>query len=75
MYKNCLSIRAAFLITDRFLTFQGHPEFTPGYLDALMESRRDRIESETVDQAKSTLSKGLHNQQVIGWIADFLQAS
>ena len=68
---------AAFLITDRFLTFQGHPEFTPGYLDALMESRRDRIGSETVDRAKRTLSKGLHlhNRQVMGWIADFLQAS
>jgi GMP synthase-like glutamine amidotransferase len=34
---------AAFMIENRFLAIQGHPEFEPPYLAALMENRIDRI--------------------------------
>jgi GMP synthase-like glutamine amidotransferase len=62
---------AAFAIDNRFLTFQGHPEFRPDYLNALMEERRERIDSRLIDQAKLSLKHNLHNQTVMAWIINF----
>ncbi|MBF0445306.1 MAG: GMP synthase [Magnetococcales bacterium] len=63
---------AAFIIANRFLAIQGHPEFEPPYLDALMESRRHKIGAELVDQAKDSLTLELNNNEVVRWIANFL---
>jgi GMP synthase-like glutamine amidotransferase len=64
---------AGFEIGNRFLTFQGHPEFEPEYLLALMESRREPIGSHLVDQAKINLIKTNDNQLVTGWISHFFK--
>jgi GMP synthase-like glutamine amidotransferase len=66
---------AAFTIENRFLAIQGHPEFEPPYLDALMESRRQRIGAKLVGQARDSLTLKHNNREVIEWIDNFLHFS
>jgi GMP synthase-like glutamine amidotransferase len=62
---------AAFQVGDHYLAFQGHPEFEPAYLEALMEVRRERIGAKLVDQAKERLREELDNPLVMRWIIQF----
>jgi len=59
-------------IGERLLGFQGHPEFTPAYAAALLESRRDRIGAETVDAALRTLAGPTDAGVVARWILRFV---
>lgn len=52
------------------ISFQFHPEFPPGFAEALIESRRDRIAD--ADRAIASLSRPNDNQRVGGWIRKFL---
>ncbi|MBF0194145.1 MAG: GMP synthase [Magnetococcales bacterium] len=70
---HCLN--AAFTIENRFLAIQGHPEFKPPYLDALMENRRQSIGDKLVDKAKHSLPLKLNNKEVMEWICNFLLAA
>ncbi|MBF0448368.1 MAG: GMP synthase [Magnetococcales bacterium] len=66
---------AGFQIDNRFLTFQGHPEFNPAYLEALMEDRRPLIGDGPVDRALESLNNQTDNQQIMSWILSFLAQS
>ncbi|MDJ0769251.1 MAG: type 1 glutamine amidotransferase [Ilumatobacter sp.] len=55
---------AGFLIGERTLTIQGHPEFTPPLVDALYRSRRDLIGHDTVERALTTLSEPLSSGEI-----------
>lgn len=56
------------------LTFQGHPEFTPAYAEALMDSRQEVL-GETVYRAgKASLAEPTEHARVAAWILTFLGA-
>jgi GMP synthase-like glutamine amidotransferase len=62
---------AIITVGDHFMGIQAHPEFTPAYLDLLMQSRIDRIGAENVRAAKKTLSEKTDENIVAKWIANF----
>jgi GMP synthase-like glutamine amidotransferase len=59
------------------ISFQGHPEFSRDFADALIRSRRGtRVSEALVDEALDTLQAPLDGDVVAAWIAGFLaQAS
>ncbi len=65
---------AGFTIEDRFLAIQSHPEFKPEFLGALLNERRERIGSESVDAALPSLDREVDSKMVLGWISRFLAA-
>jgi GMP synthase-like glutamine amidotransferase len=52
------------------ISFQFHPEFPPGFAEALIESRRDRIVD--ADRAIASLARPNDTARVGGWIRRFL---
>jgi GMP synthase-like glutamine amidotransferase len=52
------------------ISFQFHPEFPPGFAEALIDQRRDRIAD--ADRAIATLERPNDNQRVGRWIRNFL---
>jgi len=59
---------------DRAISFQGHPEFDPGYGTALAQSRRGtRYTEAEADTAIASLTQPNDRQRVAGWIRSFLQ--
>lgn len=54
------------------ISFQFHPEFTPAYAKALIETRRDRMPG--ADAAIASLDGFNDNQRVGKWIGTFLGA-
>ena len=58
----------------RMLAIQGHPEYTPEYARAQMESRRERIGAATVEAGLATLSDARHSVELGAWIRRFLLA-
>lgn len=54
------------------LTFQGHPEFCPGYARSLMQVRQACIGEERYQQGMSSLELPLDSQQVAGWMLRFM---
>jgi GMP synthase-like glutamine amidotransferase len=51
---------------------QGHPEFTPAYSRALMDRRRDRIPTNRIREAETSLQTNINNLLLARWIANFL---
>jgi GMP synthase (glutamine-hydrolysing) len=51
--------------------FQGHPEFTPEYAQALMELRRGVIPAEQIDAGLASLAVGLDSEYIFRSILDF----
>lgn len=64
---------AMFHIGDNVFCMQGHPEFTPDYTAALMETRRDSMGPERVDHAMATLADNHEGIAIAGWITDFFR--
>jgi GMP synthase-like glutamine amidotransferase len=60
-------------VGDNMLGIQGHPEFSPAYSRALMESRRDRIPAHLIDQGIETLMQANDANLVMLWLQNFLQ--
>ncbi|NQW10337.1 MAG: type 1 glutamine amidotransferase [Alphaproteobacteria bacterium] len=54
---------------------QGHPEFTPAYVEALMLSRLDRIGRSAVEEARKTLGGKVHREIITRWIENFLKGA
>jgi len=54
-------------------SFQGHPEFGPGYASALHELRRDRIGDALVDTAIRSFEAPLDSAEVARWMARFFR--
>lgn len=62
-------------IGDHILTFQGHPEFSKAFSQALMDRRRDSIGEQTYRQGVDSLSTDLDSTVAARWIVRFLQAA
>jgi GMP synthase-like glutamine amidotransferase len=65
---------ACFQLGENVLGIQGHPEFSPAYLQALLNTRRDRIGEAVVKKAEQTLLSPNDGLVVGGWISNFLSA-
>jgi len=61
-------------IGTHILTFQGHPEFVPGYARAIMEFRRDILGEATYGKGMASLAGEHQGARVARWIAAFLAA-
>ncbi|MEL6723688.1 MAG: type 1 glutamine amidotransferase [Pseudomonadota bacterium] len=58
------------------ISFQGHPEFSPGFSCALYNVRRGTVfPDEMVDAAEASLSEPIDNDLVGRWMAQFLSES
>jgi GMP synthase-like glutamine amidotransferase len=64
---------AAFVIDDRVLGFQGHPEFTLGYERALLERRRAQLDPMTYSAANASLQHAPDTALVADWMLVFLR--
>ncbi len=63
----------AFQLKDHILTFQGHPEFSKSYYQALMEVRREVLGEELYFEALEGAKKPVDNRKVARWIVNFLR--
>jgi GMP synthase-like glutamine amidotransferase len=64
---------AIITVGDHFMGIQAHPEFTPAYLDLLMQSRIDRIGAQKVQEARQTLAKPTDEGIASRWMANFFR--
>jgi GMP synthase-like glutamine amidotransferase len=62
---------AIITVGDHFMGIQAHPEFTPAYLDLLIQSRVDRIGAENVKAAQKTLVENTDEAIVARWMVNF----
>ena len=60
-------------IGKHVLTFQGHPEFSPGYLMYLMNKRREIIGVDETIKAETSMSELADNQTIAKWIVEFIK--
>ena len=60
-----------FIIGNHILSFQGHPEFSSSYCEALLEVRRNSIGDLRTDDAHASLANGNDRQKVGRWISHF----
>lgn len=61
-------------IGEHILTFQGHPEFVPGYSRELLEYRREAIGEETYQKGVASLAEAPESERIGRWILRFLRA-
>jgi GMP synthase-like glutamine amidotransferase len=59
-------------IGDHILTFQGHPEFVPGYSREIMAFRRELIGEEVYAGGIASLDGNHEGERVARWILNFL---
>ena len=59
---------------DHMLTFQGHPEFVPGYAQEIMEVRKELIGEKAYTVGMASLVGEHQGQRVARWIINFLAA-
>ena len=64
---------AAFKIGERVLSFQGHPEFTPRYLQRLLGRRRSVIGEKVFSDAMASLDQDTDAEQVGHWLIGFIK--
>lgn len=63
---------ACFQLGENILGIQGHPEFSPEYLQALINTRRNRIDEGVVKKAEYSLFSPNDGFVVGSWIGHFL---
>lgn len=61
-------------VGDKILTFQGHPEFVPGYSREIMEFRREAIGEETYSRGVASLAGEAEGGRIARWILNFLRS-
>jgi len=61
-------------IGDHILTFQGHPEFLPGYSREIMELRRELIGESVYQAGMASLEGEPQGDRAARWIVNFLQS-
>jgi GMP synthase-like glutamine amidotransferase len=62
-------------VGDHILTFQGHPEFVPGYANEIMVLRRDLLGEEVYAKGMTSISGTHQGVRVARWILNFLRDS
>ena len=60
-------------IGDHILTFQGHPEFVPGYAQAIMNHRRELLGEDVYATGIASLAGEHEGERVAEWILKFLK--
>ena len=60
-----------YIVDDRLLGIQGHPEFSKAYDQALMESRIERIGRKTVNDGIESLDKKVDRSLIADWLMQF----
>ena len=65
---------ASFALGEHILTFQGHPEFSKGYAEALMRAREDLI-GDAFAPGIASLSAATDEAVVGRWIVNFIAAN
>ena len=63
-----------FAVDDHMVAIQGHPEFTPAYMRALIHERRESIGNEKADQALNTLAQVPEINVFEAWMRNFILA-
>jgi GMP synthase-like glutamine amidotransferase len=61
-------------VDNHMLGIQAHPEFTPSYAEALMDSRLERIGRDPIQAAKPTLSENTDEATIMRWIEAFFRS-
>jgi len=61
-----------FWIGNHILTFQGHPEFGPGYSQATMDMRRETLGEDTYQAGVASLEGSINPDVAAAWIHSFL---
>ena len=64
---------AAFQFGEYALGFQGHPEFSSGYAQAVMDLRRDAIEQTVYCKGMESLTQRPDADRVARWILNFMR--
>ncbi|STY28985.1 glutamine amidotransferase, class I [Legionella wadsworthii] len=59
-------------IKDNLFTVQGHPEYTKGYSQALMELRKNKLGEATVEKGLKSLQQHCDGAVFARWIVNFL---
>ena len=59
------------VIGERAWTLQVHPEFSPALADSLLATRLALFGEEKAEAARRTLTSGLQQQRIAGWISRF----
>lgn len=59
------------VIGERAWTLQVHPEFSPALADSLLATRLALFGEEKAEAARRTLSSGLQQHRIAGWISTF----
>lgn len=59
-------------IKENLFTVQGHPEFSKGYSQALIEDRKDILGKERLEQGLMSLTMDLDSDLFAKWIVNFL---
>lgn len=62
---------AAITIGEHMLGIQAHPEFTTGFVDAVLTSLAGRIAEESIEAARGTLGQTTHEGVIAQWIQAF----
>jgi len=63
---------SSYIIGNDVLTFQGHPEFSPGYLMYLMNKRKNIIGENKYKLAKQSMEKSVDNENIAKWMLEFM---
>ncbi len=58
---------------DNNLTIQGHPELSKEYMYDLIESRKERLNTEEYEAGLQSLKLNMNDQIIASWIINFLQ--
>ncbi|MAL95097.1 MAG: GMP synthase [Haliea sp.] len=61
-------------VGEHILTFQGHPEFVPGYSRELLDYRREAIGEAVYQQGVASLQQAPESERIGRWILRFLRS-
>lgn len=76
LLSNAFCPLAAFHLPGRLLALQGHPEFTTGYAQDLLDCREDRLPADAVTAARHTLATQEPEGLRVGrWIRRFIEGA
>lgn len=70
---NEFCINCGYQISDRILTFQGHPEFNNNFLEFLMQGRKEIIGETIFQQAITSLKQNTDDKLIAKWLMEFIK--
>ena len=61
-------------VAEHILSFQGHPEFSKDYSQAILVLRREVFGDDNTDRALASLSDPVDSLKIAQWMVDFYRA-